>query len=138
MDANHVLVSGTVSQELSPDKISITRGKFKIEFQIGMTMFFNHRGFIDCIFWAKSSKQLDYVVKNLRKGVKVYICGRLNLGHWTTKDGHKKNKVRIQVIHIDIKNFVNLPRVKDDYEELEDCEQLELMANALKNPDAEV
>ena len=42
--------------------------------------------FISCVAFGKSG---EFAEKYLRKGMKIAVCGRIQTGSYTSKDGHK-------------------------------------------------
>lgn len=50
--------------------------------------------YFDCTAWRKSAETL---AEYLSKGDPVLIEGRLKQGRWTTNDGQKRSKVKVQI-----------------------------------------
>lgn len=53
--------------------------------------------YIDCIAWAG---QGEFAHRNLRKGQKIVILGRLQIRDWQDKDGNKRKSAEIVVSSI--------------------------------------
>lgn len=55
--------------------------------------------FVDCTMFGRRAEALE---SRLRKGVKVFVAGRLRQDTWETEDGSKRSKLEVIVEDIDL------------------------------------
>ena len=72
--------------------------------------------FIDVTFWRKSAEKF---AEYFRKGDPIFIEGRLTMDQWTSKDGDRKQKIKIAA---DEWRFVQNTRHEEETDEDEDDE----------------
>lgn len=60
--------------------------------------------YVDVVVWRR---QAETCKEYLRKGSPVLIEGRLQLDEWTTKEGEKRNKIRVRADRV---QFLGSPR----------------------------
>lgn len=73
--------------------------------------------FVDITFWRKSAVKL---VEFFQKGDPIYVEGRLSMDQWTSKDGTRKQKVKIAANEWRFVQPTHNERDDDDYEEIEE------------------
>lgn len=103
---NHVVVSGNLTRE---PEVRSTKGGTTI-MNLGIAINDRRRNgqtgewedvahFVDCVIFGKRAESLS---KILRKGMKVYIDGKLSYNSWEAKDGSRRSKVEIVVNDLEL------------------------------------
>ena len=95
---NKIILMGRLVRD--PEISSSTSGTTFARYSIAVDRRFKKEGepdadFINCTSFGK---QAEFVVKNLNKGTKIVLSGRLQNNNYTNKDGQKIYDVRI-IVH---------------------------------------
>ena len=85
-------------------------------FSIAVDRRFKREGEPDADFFNCTAfgKQAEFIERNLRKGVKVVVCGRIQNDNYTNKDGQMVYSVRVIVDEIEFAESKNASAANSD------------------------
>lgn len=105
-DLNNVIVGGRITSDLQDRQVAyLQNGTCVLNFSIANNKSVQKNGqwenecsFFDCVIFGKAAENLK---QRIRKGLKIFIVGRLEQQSWTDTNGNRKSKIQIIVEHYD-------------------------------------
>ena len=105
-DLNNVTVGGRITSDLQDRQVAyLQNGTCVLNFSIVNNKsvqkdgkWENECSYFDCVISGKAAEKLK---EKIRKGLKIFIVGRLEQQTWIDTNGNRKSKVQIIVEHYD-------------------------------------
>lgn len=126
---NKVILMGRLTRD--PEISSSTSGTTFARFSIAVDRKFSREGEADADFFNCSAfgKTAEFIERNIHKGTKILVSGRLQNNNYTNKEGQKIYDVRVVVEDVEFgesKKDTNNAETQDDFLNVPDGQDMEL------------
>ena len=126
---NKVILMGRLTRD--PEISSSTSGTTFARFSIAVDRKFSREGEPDADFFNCSAfgKTAEFIERNIHKGTKILVSGRLQNNNYTNKEGQKIYDVRVVVEDVEFgesKKYTNNAQTQDEFLSVPDGQDMEL------------
>lgn len=126
---NKVILMGRLTRD--PEISSSTSGTTFARFSIAVDRKFSREGEPDADFFNCSAfgKTAEFIERNIHKGTKILVSGRLQNNNYTNKEGQKIYDVRVVVEDVEFgesKKDTNNAQTQDEFLNVPDGQDMEL------------
>lgn len=126
---NKVILMGRLTRD--PEISSSTSGTTFARFSIAVDRKFSREGEPDADFFNCSAfgKTAEFIERNIHKGTKILVSGRLHNNNYTNKEGQKIYDVRVVVDDVEFgesKKDTNNAQTQDEFLSVPDGQDMEL------------
>ena len=126
---NKVILMGRLTRD--PEISSSTSGTTFARFSIAVDRKFSKEGEPDADFFNCSAfgKTAEFIERNIHKGTKILVSGRLQNNNYTNKEGQKIYDVRVVVEDVEFgesKKDTNNAQTQDEFLNVPDGQDMEL------------
>lgn len=126
---NKVILMGRLTRD--PEISSSTSGTTFARFSIAVDRKFSREGEPDADFFNCSAfgKTAEFIERNIHKGTKILVSGRLQNNNYTNKEGQKIYDVRVVVEDVEFgesKKDTNNAQTQDEFLSVPDGQDMEL------------
>lgn len=126
---NKVILMGRLTRD--PEISSSTSGTTFARFSLAVDRKFSREGEPDADFFNCSAfgKTAEFIERNIHKGTKILVSGRLQNNNYTNKEGQKIYDVRVVVEDVEFgesKKDTNNAQTQDEFLSVPDGQDMEL------------